>query len=416
MIRQFLAIALVLGACHTAVTQTNDTLTLNTGAKIEGRFVEKEIDGKRYVIIELDNGVKMKVRRSAVSQLKKSSDLLVEYQAQKKAATKDVAGHWKMAVWCKENLEKGRSATGRKLSPQREFHLQSIIRLDPNHGDARRLLGHTLLNGQWIHREHPPSQYGMVKIGSRWYTEEELLIEKMKEKSSDRYDKWKTELRKQRGRTNRANEYLNTLSTVNDRFAVPGLIDRFNTEKNAALKMRTLEAIGRQDSRLARQFLVNTAITSPNEIIRERASSLLNGRQFSKDSAARHAAAILLKAKDNPTVLRAGALLGQLKSESAIWPLIQSLKTTHEFVIPGNNGRIGANFNSGGAGGLTTGGKAKKVKKTLQNSTVEESLRIITGQNFGFNEIAWRNWYVQKYSVGYTDLRRNEKRNLRQSK
>ena len=117
----------------------------------------------------------------------------------------------------------------------------------------------------------------------------------------------------------------------------------------------------------------------------------------------------MLKARDNTTVLRAGALLGQLKSESSIWPLIQSLVTTHEIIIPGNNGAIGAGFNNQGGGGLQMGGKAKKVKKTFENGTVEEALRIITGQPFRFNEVAWRNWYRQNFSVGQADLRRNDK-------
>ena len=411
MVRPFFlaVIACALGA-HAVVAQSTDTVTLNTGAKLEGEITEAEIDGKKYVIIKLDNGVTMKLRRSSVSQLRKSSGKLSEYEALKKSATKDVAGHWKMAVWCKENLEKGGGATGRKLSPQREFHLQSIIRLDPNHEDAHRLLGHSLVSGNWVHRDHPPSQYGMKKIGSTWYSEEELLIKKMKEQSKDRYGKWKTLLRKQRGRTNRKQEYLNTLSTVDDPTAVPGLIDRYKAEKNPALKLQTLEAIGRQNSRLAQKFLVSTALSGPNDVIRERAASLLNDEKFSKDAAARHAAAILLKAKTNLLVRRAGALLGQLKSETAVWPLIQSLITTHEEVIGGNNGRIGAGFGGNGGAGLAAGGKPKKIKKTYNNGPVEEALRIITGKNFGFDEKSWRNWYLTEYSVRRADLRRDEKR------
>ena len=309
-----------------------------------------------------------------------------------------------MAAWCKTNIETG--AGGGRLSPQREYHMQKVIRFDPNHVGARKLLGFTQLNGQWLHREHMKSQHGMIKIGSRWYTKQEIMLKEANEESDAKYKWWKIELKKQRNRQTKLSEYQNTLRTINEKFAVDGLIELYKAEKIPSLKDLTIEAIGRLDSSRARNFLVDTSILDPNERYRDRALSLLNGKHFSKYYAASRASQIMLKTQSNPAINRAAYVIGQMKQENALLPLIQSLKTTHKFVYdPGAEMQM--TFSNQGTG-FSPGQKKQVITRTFENAEVLSALRIISGRNYDFNEQAWLAWYTQKYTVDSTDLRRDE--------
>ena len=52
-------------------------------------------------------------------------------------------GQWKLAEWCHEH----------GLPDQRKTHLQRVIELDPDHVEARRLLGYSKIDGKWMTQE-----------------------------------------------------------------------------------------------------------------------------------------------------------------------------------------------------------------------------------------------------------------------
>ncbi len=49
-------------------------------------------------------------------------------------------------------------------------------------------------------------------------------------------------------------------------------------------------------------------------------------------------------------------------------------------------------FGSGGSG-FSTGGKAQIIEQALENFQVLTALNKLTGQNFDYNQAAWRTWY-----------------------
>ena len=71
----------------------NDVAVLSNGSQVSGKITEAEIDGKRMVIIEMENGMKMTLRRSQISQLRLASQRLAAYEAEKQKMTDDLAGH-----------------------------------------------------------------------------------------------------------------------------------------------------------------------------------------------------------------------------------------------------------------------------------------------------------------------------------
>jgi len=117
-----------------------------------------------------------------------------------------------------------------------------------------------------------------------------------------------------------------------------------------------------------------------------------------------------LKDKNNVRLNLAGAALGQLGDASAVAPLIDALVTTHTIVIRPRKGRskgatsVSFQKDGGGTSGgsnpvpemgttMTTGNRTKVIHKTVSNQDVLQSLVVLTGQSFGFNQAAWKHWY-----------------------
>ena len=112
---------------------------------------------------------------------------------------------------------------------------------------------------------------------------------------------------------------------------------------------------------------------------------------------------------ENQLVLRAGKALGYMNQpETTTLPLIDALITEHKFTV-GGGASITPTFGSGGSGGLSMGGKAKTIKRDFRNETVLQALTTMyQGVNFGFDQTAWRQWYVQQNTPRGVNLRRAE--------
>ena len=58
------------------------------------------------------------------------------------------------------------------------------------------------------------------------------------------------------------------------------------------------------------------------------------------------------------------------------------------------------NKKGGGGGGLAMNQKPKIIPHYVQNQGVLDALVAITGQNFGYDERAWRTWYRNQKAKG----------------
>ena len=123
---------------------------------------------------------------------------------------------------------------------------------------------------------------------------------------------------------------------------------------------------------------------------------------------------LALHHKDNRIVNRSAVAIGAIGNRAAISPLIDVLVTTHKFQISGDApGQMNASMSSGGggsSGGFSAGGGGPKIiSRDLQNQDVRQSLvELSGGQNFGFDEDMWRNWYVNHETQNRIDTRRDE--------
>ncbi|MCA9266850.1 MAG: hypothetical protein KDA41_00190, partial [Planctomycetales bacterium] len=65
---------------------------------------------------------------------------MAEYRRKRDAAADDVAGNMALADWCARM----------RLPEQERAHLSRVVELVPDHSEARRRLGHRLVDGEWL--------------------------------------------------------------------------------------------------------------------------------------------------------------------------------------------------------------------------------------------------------------------------
>jgi recombinational DNA repair protein RecT len=121
------------------------------------------------VIVETTYGT-VTIPRDQILAIDKTKRSVVEEFKTKEAATdmKDADAVWKLSAWAREN---GMPRHAKQL-------LQKVIELNPDHEFARRELGFSLYQGQWLTHDEMMAAKGFVKHRGKWLTasERELAL------------------------------------------------------------------------------------------------------------------------------------------------------------------------------------------------------------------------------------------------
>jgi hypothetical protein len=88
--------------------------------------------------------------------------------------------------------------------------------------------------------------------------------------------------------------------------------------------------------------------------------------------------------------------------------------TIHQFKLtkPGGPGAMTTTFGtgqngSGAPGGLSVGGGSKIISRPIANQDVLDALILLTRQNYGFVERAWKHWHSTQRTRVSLDARRD---------
>ena len=117
--------------------------------------------------------------------------------------------------------------------------------------------------------------------------------------------------------------------------------------------------------------------------------------------------------RNNRTINLAAVGLARLKDPSAVGSLIDALVSTHtKKVRQGNPGSMTTTFGtgpggSGVPGGLSVGGGVRTFTNVVRNQAVLDALVAITGENFNFDQQAWKYWYAMRRKHPTLDARRD---------
>jgi hypothetical protein len=375
---------------------TGETFVLSTGGRLDAQPLNPQRGPSEPYQIRTDVGVRLGLAPQQVHRVVVKSEVQKQYDAMLPTLDPTAAGHLEMAEWCREA----------GLLDERRKHLAQVILLDENHADARKALGYMAVGSRWMTGDELMRNQGYVRSGGGWKSPQQIELEtaarerELGEKALRRDILiWIDQLNTKRG-----SEAHRTLQELRDPLAASGLAEVvMDTKQPLKVRKLCLEVLGRLPPGLATSSLIKLAMDEKDENLRDMAiDELVRG-------GVQHVAPYFigqLGSKDNKRVNRAAYCLGRLGDKEATLPLIKALVTTHEFIIPPAGGG-GINFNS--SGGLSMGGKPKRVKDDKKNDSVRHALVTLhPNVNLQHDESAWERWYVETFTSTTIDLRRDE--------
>ena len=260
------------------------------------------------------------------------------------------------------------------------------------------------------------SDRGFVRYRGSWRTVQEIELIERAERANLAQKEWNgrlERLRKQLDRSVQADQAAEEIREIADPFAVPALAAAVAAEPVFRVRSLYVEALGRIRSADALATLAVVAVDHADPETRiaavERLVAIGPQPVLPMIVAA-------LASPDNARINRAAEAIGRLVGESPsggstrgglVGALIAALETQHMAIVGDGTpeGSTTATFTPAG-GGLAVGGGAKRVKTTLRNERVLETLVTITGANFEWKAAAWRAWLASREAPPDYDPRR----------
>jgi hypothetical protein len=400
--RTFALLAIVLFAV--ASRAQADVFELKDGGQVTGELVERT-EGGDYVVRTAD-GVQATLGRAQVQRIVPQDETTAEYERRSRTAPDTAEAHRELAEWSRQN----------GLTDEADHHLERVVDLDPEDEAARRSLGYERVGDRWLTREEQMAARGMVFFDGRWRTPQDVAVRQRDDAEGDVEAEWVGRLRRWRGwldsdREDRVEEARAQIAAIDDPYAAAALVKLLEDEEDEWAFELLLATLGRLDTALTVQTLVAYSLEYDDAEIRALCVDYLvgGGRPVSIVPYVQ-----ALKSGDNIIVNRAGEALGVIGDPEAMSPLIDALVTTHKYTVQpsgGGPGDITAGFSpSGGGGGLQMGGnKPQIIERDRENLRVLRALTTLSGgQNFDYDELAWRHWFVDQQMRQHANARRDE--------
>lgn len=397
----FFAVLLMLAPGASA-----EVFVLASGGRLTGDLLNPNESPRKEYVVQSVEGVKITLDASRVKKVLRVRPEEVEYEQRAPLCADTAEAQWELAQWCRDH----------KLSQQRQVHLRRVIELEPNHVEARRVLGYRKVDGKWVTHEERMIANGLVKHNGKWLLPQEIEIAESKQKLESAQQEWFQNLKRWRGwlNTDRDGQARESIRGISDPAAVKALALGLRDERDADARMLFVEALGKIDVGEGAQALAIAAIYDPVEEVRLTCLDFLKTKRR-PDVVNYFVSKLTPKKSTNDLINLAAIGLGRMKDPSAIKPLIEALVTTHKFKVakPGGDGAMSSSFGKGPGGGgtgLSTGGGPRFIYQTIPNQAVLDALVAITGRNFNFDQQAWKYWYSsQKKAPATIDARRDDK-------
>ncbi|QDU31102.1 hypothetical protein ETAA8_62550 [Anatilimnocola aggregata] len=394
-------------ACGLALTGTNpargEVFLLRSGGRVEGQWLNPQRTQADDYVLRTFAGVQLALAGPQVQRVLATSDVQKQYEDLLHKSPASVAGHLQMALWCRDA----------QLLSQRKFHLEEIIKLEPDHEEARLALGYGRFpNGGWLKPDEYMLRQGYVKSAGQWKLPQEIEIEARAREFEVADKQWRKQLKIWLGNLDSkkyGGDAVQGIQNIRDPAAASAVADALADETlPKPVRMMFLDVIGKLPPGSALDTLIRLSIHDVDENVRERCLAEI------KRQAPHRAIPVYikeLKSKENHIVRRAAVGLHVMGGLSATQALIDALVTTHKLVVKGNPGQMSATLgsDSGGMGGLSMGQKTQVYKRDVQNEEVLAALASIhPGVNFAYDKDSWRRWFLSNKSTVAADLRRGE--------
>jgi len=392
-----------------------EPFVLREGDRVGGTWANRERRDGAFHAVRFGSGGDVRVARDQgqVQLARQQSPAPAEYEKIRSGYADTVDGHWQLAQWCAEH----------RLNAQREIHLQRILQLDSDHEPTRKILGYRLVRGQWMTRDEEMAARGMTLYRGHYRTSQYIELGQRQEERRQAEAEWSKKIRRWRGwldsdKGRKASEAEANFRAIRDPLAVPTLQRLLSAESNRQVKILYVDVLaeiarrtaqrqeesGRAASILAIQVLVERSLQDPDREVRLACVEHMAGRDY------REAVTLYVKAlssADNQQVRRAATGLKEVGDLTAVPALIDALVTTHTAKAAGPSGQTSASFSRNGGGGGLSNGAPRKIRRAVANPQVLSALATISGQNFNYDENAWRSWHARQQRSPSFNARRD---------
>ena len=402
-----------------------DFIALKGGGEIRGDLLPDQKDTGRKSTAKCDlisirtlSGATVAVARDEVSSVERRRPISEEYETRRRAVPATVAGHWETAEWCRQ----------KSLSRERQFHLQQVLELDPEHEAAHRGLGHIRDKGRWTTRNEMMETQGYVQHKGKRVLSQELELTQETEQLRQTERNWFKRIKQWQvwldsDRTERKSAAVKGLDEIREADAIAALVWAFRNAPQEERRLLLVRILAKIEGDKPIAALVVQSILDDSRSVRDAAIHAVHQKNPAKAVPIYVKA---LKSQLNPAVNRAATALGQLADESAVPYLIEALITRHGYhVAPNRDGHlqstgqgtgnpvvlgpsVGVKSSTGNSTALSAhrGPSADKpydeifeVEIAQENPDVLAALNLLTSQNFGYRAETWRNWYHPRQAV-----------------
>ena len=168
----FFGLCSLLGllGCAGGASADESLLVLKNGGQLRGTVVQAPDDDQpandAYYIVRLSTGSRVKLAARQVRKVAPLSPAEAKYASLLPDMPDTAAGHLTMAQWCQDN----------KLNDLRLYHLEQVLRHEPDHEEARRSLGYGRIDGRWIKADDLMQQQGYVRYQGAWRLPQQVAI------------------------------------------------------------------------------------------------------------------------------------------------------------------------------------------------------------------------------------------------
>lgn len=395
-----------------------DYVVLKTGGVIRGEIVQSgSLEGENLapVVIKSLSGATVQIAAADVDSIHRRKLANEEYIQKALRLPQTVAAHADLAEWCRQ----------RGLQKERKLHLEAVLGIEPDNAAARKALGYSLRDGVWMTQDDYMESRGYVRHKGKWILPQERELLELQEQETEAERQWYKPVRMWFGwvtgdNPERQATGVEQFRALQEGAAAAAVIKTFQKVQAEPLRFLLAETLANLENPKAVRKLIDMSLSDESSAVRLLALQTVK-RRARKSGIAAYVRA--LRNESNLIVNRAGEALTEVGDDTAIAPLIEALVTRHRYKIevPANavgttsDGRwiqaidptllppniagllatgqlpsgVVMNYGGGGAAAAT---RIVTIKYDEKNPAVLEALTALTGENFGFDEPAWRRW------------------------
>jgi hypothetical protein len=444
----FLIVALGLFAWGTADARA-DVIVLRGGGQVQGKVVPDPKNKDRVQVWLLQGRNPLSFQKEQVVEVIAKPSPLDDYIVKRGKVAETATAQFEVGVWCDQN----------KLPDLAKLHYENAVSLDPTFEPARKKLGHVYRGGAWLTRDELSEAQGLVKYKGRWISAPEKSKREVEAQTTAAQTSWLRRLKLLRqaivnGPDDRRREAQSQLMSIRDPDAVLPLVRVFGQDDppRRILLALVLSSIGGPQATTA---LVRRILDESDSEVRSVTFDHLKQRE---ENGVAGQFARALASSDVRVINRAAWALGNLNAVEAVPRLVAALITTEQRIVyeppPGMNPAgpvlpagpgpfLKAMNNSGivlqgppavgpgvvaysmsavpwyqltpglaAAAGLTPGMPINQVPEpkvatfAFRNVEVLGALQKLTGQDFGYDVSAWREWVSRSFNPNPKPVRR----------